>query len=270
MKIIKLTLKNKNYLIKKLSFGRLKTVTGRNNLGRITVRHRGGGVKNVGRFIDHKHLLWNLRGVILTIEYSSRRTGFLNLICYSNGILAYKIATENLPVGSFINVGLKSYNVSYINIPGSVSYLKNLKDGMFIHNVEMINLKGAQLARAAGTTIQIIKLNYNKNLALLKLSSGEERLVDKNNICTIGQVSNSKHFLKKFYKAGQLRNLSCRPEVRGVAMNPIDHPHGGGQGKTSGAGGFRNQVTFKGLPAKGKPTRSRNKKNSFILNRLKK
>ena len=263
MKILKIVLKNKNFKIKNLYNGRLNKTGGRNNKGRITLRSRGGGFKQLSRLINFKHLLWNISGMVLTVEYSVKRTSFVSLICYSNGILSYMLSTEGVKSGDLINVG-KFSKTENLN-KGDVTFIGNVNDGTILHSLEVSYLKGSIIARAAGTNVQVIKVNYSQEMSLVRLPSGCERLVSKNCIGVIGQVSNSKHFLKKLRKAGQNRNLGKRSSVRGVAMNPIDHPHGGGEGKTSGAGGRRSQVTFKGLPAKGKPTRSKKKKNPFIL-----
>lgn len=263
MRIIKLSLKNKNFKIKQLFEGRLNKTGGRNNHGKITLRSRGGGAKQMRRLINFQHLLWNIPVIILTIEYSVKRSNFISLVCYLNGILAYFLTTEGVKIGTILNIGLVKNNLLFEK--GCVHFLNNLVDGMIVHSLELKYLRGAIVARAAGTSAQIIKANYKKNKSLIKFPSGEEHLVNNKCIAVIGQVSNKSHFLKHLRKAGQTRNLGIRSHVRGVAMNPIDHPHGGGQGKTSGAGGRRSQVTFKGKPAKGQPTRSKRKISSFIL-----
>ena len=265
MKILKIALKNKNYKIKQLYNGRLIQTGGRNNTGKITLRARGGGVKQLYRLINFNHILWGLSAIVLTVEYSTKRTSFINLICYSNGMLSYILATENVSIGDIINIGINFFDNTILFNKGDVVLLKNTIDGLFIHSLEVTPFKGAKISRSAGTTTQIIKTNYNHLMSLVKLPSGVERLVLKQCIAVVGQVSNSKHFLKKLHKAGQKRNLGIKSHVRGVAMNPVDHPHGGGEGKTSGAGGRRSQVTYKGLPAKGKPTRLKNKKMSYII-----
>lgn len=271
MQIIKLNLKNKNFKINQLYLGRLNNYGGRNNKGRITVRHRGGGVKKLNRFVNFKHLIWGLKATVLTIEYATKRTGFISLICYSNGILSYILSTDDVKIGSILNIGYFNYsNINENYNKGNILQLKQLLDGTFIHSLEVKYLNGAQLVRSAGTTAQVVKVFYNEKQSLIKLPSGEERLVSNDCIATIGQVSNVKHFLQNLRKAGQNRNLGFRPVVRGVAMNPVDHPHGGGQGKTSGAGGYRSQVTFKGLTAKGSPTRSKKKHTPYILTYRKK
>lgn len=274
MQLIKLNLKNKNFKINQLYFGRINNQGGRNNKGRITMKHRGGGVKKLNRFVNFKYLVWGLNAIILTIEYAVKRTSFISLICYSNGILSYILTTDTLKVGDIVSIGNynNDYNLdlNYKNYKGHVVQLKYLIDGTSIHNLEIKYLFGSQFVRSAGTIAQVIKSKYSKNQALIKLPSGEERLVSNSCIATIGQVSNIKHSLKKLHKAGQIRNLGFRPIVRGVAMNPVDHPHGGGQGKTSGAGGYRSQVTFKGLIAKNSPTRSKKKYTPYILTYRKK
>lgn len=274
MQLIKLNLKNKNFKIHQLYLGRINNYSGRNNQGCITMKHRGGGVKKLNRFINFKYLVWGLNAIVLTIEYAVKRTGYISLICYSNGILSYILATDTVKIGDLISIGNynNNYNLdlNYKKYKGHVVQLKYLIDGVIVHNLEINYLFGSQFVRAAGTNAQIIKSNYNLKQSLVKLPSGEERLVSNNCIATIGQVSNIKHSLRKLHKAGQIRNLGFRPIVRGVAMNPVDHPHGGGQGKTSGAGGFRSQVTFKGLIAKNSPTRSKKKYTPYILTYRKK
>lgn len=274
MQLIKLNLKNKNFKIHQLYLGRINNYSGRNNQGCITMKHRGGGVKKLNRFINFKYLVWGLNAIVLTIEYAVKRTGYISLICYANGILSYILATDTVKIGDSISIGNynNNYNVdlNYKKYKGHVVQLKYLIDGVIIHNLEINYLFGSQFVRAAGSNAQIIKSNYNLKQSLIKLPSGEERLVSNNCIATIGQVSNIKHSLRKFHKAGQIRNLGFRPIVRGVAMNPVDHPHGGGQGKTSGAGGFRSQVTFKGLIAKNSSTRYKKKYTPYILTYRKK
>jgi len=235
---------------------------GRNNTGHITIRFKGGGHKRCFRLIDFQKILWNITGLVIRFDYAPAKTCILSLICYFNGILAYHAATEGVSLGDYIFVGVKKINFSYNR--GDVSFLSNFVDGMFLHNLELYPKKGSQIVRAAGTFAQLLKINYNNSVfSLVKLPSKEERLFFNDCIATVGQVSNINHFLIKFDTAGIKRHLGKRPHVRGVAMNPIDHPHGGGQGKTSGAGGRRSQVTYKGKVAKGQ--RTNKNLNKFVL-----
>lgn len=269
MKILNLNLKNKNFKIPQLTKGTQISNGGRNNQGRITVRHKGGGVKKLDRLINYRYLVWGLKAVVLSLEYAPKRTNFLSLICFSNGLLSYVLATDGVKVGDIIDIGINTKsndNLASLNSQkGSVFQLKHLVDGAIVHNVEIQKLKGIKIARAAGTSCTVVKANYKQGFSLLKMPSGEERIISDECVATVGISANSKHSLKKLRKAGQNRRLGVRPTVRGVAMNPVDHPHGGGEGKTSGAGGHRSQVTFKGLPAKGVPTRSKKKDSSYIL-----
>lgn len=240
--------KSLNYL----SFGK-KNISGRNNTGKITRYHRGGGCKKKQRIIDYKRYIWNIYGIVLRIEYDPNRTALLALVAYSNGILSYIIAPEN------INVGYKIFAKEDINfIEGNATFLKNIPVGIKIHNIELKFNKGAQLIRAAGSYATIIsKLN---DFVIIKLKSGEIRKIHGNCMATIGTVSNFTFGFRKFMKAGYYRLKGWKPVVRGVAMNPIDHPHGGGQGKTSGG---RPSVTPKGFITKGKPTKKNY--NSMVL-----
>lgn len=250
---------------KKLSQGKKKQCSGRNNKGLICVRHKGGGHKRIIRLIDFKKIFWGLRGVVLRFSYDPIRTAPLALICYDNGILSYHIATEGIYIGKFIYVG----NLRCVPLAlqkGGVDFLHLMPEGSLINSIEFAPLQGSIASRSAGTFAQLLRAQYiNTHFSLVRLPSKEERLVSSSCIATIGCVSNGDHFLVRKAKAGLRRNLGVRPTVRGVAMNPIDHPHGGGQGKTSGAGGQRSQVTFKGFVAKTKPTRNKKKSLNFIM-----
>lgn len=250
---------------KKLSQGKKKQCGGRNNKGFICIRHKGGGHKRIIRLIDFKKIFWGLRGVILRFSYDPLRSAPLALICYDNGILSYHVATEGISIGKFIYVG-NLQGVPSASQKGCVEFLHLMPEGSLIHGLEFSPLQGSIASRAAGTFAQLLKARYSKTkFSLVRLPSKEERLVSYNSIATLGRVSNGDHFLVQKSKAGLQRNLGVRPAVRGVAMNPIDHPHGGGQGKTSGAGGQRSQVSFKGFVAKTKPTRNKKKPLNFIM-----
>jgi len=229
--------------IKNLIFG-LKRISGRNNQGKITRYHRGGGVKRMGRLIDYKRYIWNIFGFVHRIEYDPKRNSLIALIVYSNGIMSYILSPEGLLIGDCVfakeNIVLK---------PGNSTYLQQIPIGLKINSIELVENKGAQFIRAAGSYATII--SKFENTVILKLKSGELRKVYSNCIATIGSVSNFQYIYRNFKKAGFYRLKGWLPVVRGVAMNPVDHPHGGGQGKTSGG---RPSVTPYGVITKGKPT----------------
>ena len=233
----------------------ISSPAGRNNHGRITCRHKGGGHKKSYRTIDFKRDKFDIEAKILRIEYDPNRTSFIALIEYEDKVLAYITAPQKLEVGDKIIAG---ENVD-IKI-GNALPLKSIPVGTIVHNVEMKAGKGAQLARSAGSYAQLV--GKDSGYALLKLRSGEVRAVRIECIATIGAVSNPDQQNIKIGKAGRSRWLGIRPTVRGVAMNPIDHPHGGGEGKTSGG---RHPVSPWGQPTKGKKTRSKKKSNKFIV-----
>lgn len=233
-----------------LSFGK-KNISGRNNTGKIMNYHRGGGCKKKLRIIDYKRYIWNLYAIVLRIEFDPNRSALLCLIAYSNGILSYIIAPEKIFVGDRI---LSKDDVLFNN--GNTTYLKNIPIGIKIHNIELKLNQGAQFIRAAGTYATII--SKEQNYVVIKLKSGELRKINSLCIATIGSVSNFEFRFRKFIKAGYYRLKGWKPIVRGVAMNPVDHPHGGGQGKTAGG---RPSVNAKGFITKGKPTKKKFNKN---------
>lgn len=240
----------------------LKTLTkglissgGRNNRGRVTVRHRGGGHKRLYRFIDFKRLRDGEPAEVERIEYDPNRTAFIALLRYESGGFSYIIAPQKLVKGSFVFSGKSSE----IRI-GNTLELKDIPVGTVVHNVEMKSGKGAQMARAAGTSVQI--LGRDSGYIQLRLSSGEIRMVKGECRATIGVVSNPDQKNISLSKAGRSRWLGRRPSVRGVAMNPVDHPHGGGEGKTSGG---RHPVTPWGKPTKGHKTRSKKKTTDYLI-----
>lgn len=230
---------------------------GRNNLGRITAFREGGGHKKKYRIIDFKRRKDDDFATVERIEYDPNRTAFIALIKYSDGEKAYIIAPQKLSIGDKIVSGEKAD----IKI-GNCLPLKSIPVGTIVHNVEMKPGKGAQLARSAGGYVQLV--GKDSNMALIKLRSGEVRLVSSECRATIGAVSNSDHQNAVIGKAGRSRWLGLRPSVRGVAMNPVDHPHGGGEGKTSGG---RHPVTPWGKPTKGKRTRKNKSTSKFIVRR---
>ncbi len=242
--------------VKKLTEG-LRKSGGRNNAGRITVRFRGGGAKRRYRIIDFKRGKDDVVATVERLEYDPNRTAFIALVKYEDGEEAYLLAPQRLKAGDKVVSGDK------VDVkPGNAMPMKNIPVGTIIHNVEMKPGKGGQLARAAGTYAQLV--GRDAGYALLRLSSGEVRMVRAECRATIGAVSNPDQQNIVIAKAGRMRWLGHRPSVRGVAMNPIDHPHGGGEGRTSGG---RHPVTPWGKPTKGKKTRHNKKTDGLILRR---
>ena len=235
----------------------LRNKGGRNNNGRITARRRGGGHKRRYRIIDFKRLKHDVEAVVLRLEYDPNRTAFIALIKYADGELSYILAPQRLREGDKIISG------DTVDIkPGNAMPMQNIPVGTIIHNVEMKVGKGGQIARSAGTYAQII--GKDQGYTQLRLNSGELRMVRAECMATVGAVSNPDQQNIKLGKAGRKRWLGKRPSVRGVAMNPIDHPHGGGEGRTSGG---RHPVTPWGKPTKGKRTRSNKKTDRLIMRR---
>jgi large subunit ribosomal protein L2 len=230
---------------------------GRNNLGRITVRFRGGGHKRNYRVIDFKRTKFDMVAVVERLEYDPNRTAFIALVRYEDGELAYILAPQRLAVGDQVVSGQK------VDIkPGNALPLKNIPVGTVVHNVEMKAGKGGQIARSAGTYVQLV--GKDQGYAQLRLSSGEVRIVRAECMATIGAVSNPDQQNINLGKAGRSRWLGRKPHNRGVTMNPVDHPHGGGEGRTSGG---RHPVTPWGKPTKGKKTRNNKKTDSLIMRR---
>jgi large subunit ribosomal protein L2 len=240
--------------VKTLTVGKSKTA-GRNNQGRITSWHRGGGHKQKYRIIDFKRNKLDIEATVERIEYDPNRTAFIALIKYTDGELSYIIAPQKLAIGDKV-VSSPSADIK----PGNALPLKNIPIGSIIHNVEMKPGKGAQLARSAGAYIQLVGKDVGK--AQLRLRSGEVRMVSIDCIAAIGVVSNPDQKNVQIGKAGRNRWLGRRPVVRGVAMNPVDHPHGGGEGRTSGG---RHPCTPWGKSTKGKKTRRNKSTSKFII-----
>ncbi len=233
---------------------------GRNNLGRVTVRFRGGGHKRLYRIIDFKRNKDNIPAKVVSIEYDPNRSAWIALVVYADGEKRYIIAPEGLKVGDTVMSG-EGVDI----VVGNALPLKSIPVGTLIHNVELKIGKGAQLCRSAGTYAQL--LAKEGDYAHLRLPSGEVRLVHVNCRATIGQVSNQEHENIKIGKAGRSRWLGRRPHVRGVAMNPIDHPMGGGEGRTSGG---RPSCSPWGWPTKGYRTRKKNHRtDKYIVRRRK-
>ncbi len=230
--------------------------SGRNSYGRITVRHRGGGNRKKYRLIDFKRQKFGVEAVVKTLEYDPNRTAHIALIEYTDGTKSYILAPVGLKVGDKVISGPDAD----IKV-GNALPLKNIPVGTFIHNVEMYPGKGAQLARSAGNMAQLMA-KENK-LALLRLPSGELRNVPEACMATIGQVSNIDHANVKIGKAGRKRNMGWRPTVRGSVMNPNDHPHGGGEGKSPV--GRPGPVTPWGKPALGLKTRKTHKSSDKLI-----
>ena len=238
----------------------LKKSGGRNNYGRMTTRHQGGGHKRLYRTIDFKRNKDEIQGKIERIEYDPNRSAHIALVLYQDGERRYIIAPKKLSVGDNIISGDK---VSLST--GNSMLLLNIPIGTVVHCIEMKPGKGAQIARSAGSSAQL--LAREGNYATLRLKSGEVRKVLTSCRATIGEVGHSEHNLRKLGKAGANRWRGVRPTVRGVAMNPIDHPHGGGEGKTSGG---RSPVSPWGQSAKGLKTRNNKNTNKYIISRRKK
>src|SRR5215467_3268323 len=240
--------------VKKLTEGKHSS-GGRNNNGRTTVRFRGGGHKQALRRIDFKRRKFDVPARVERIEYDPNRTGFIALIKYEDGELAYILAPQRLGEGDTIVAG------EHVDVkPGNAMPVGNMPVGTIVHNIEFKIGKGGQLARSAGTYAQIV--GRDEEYIILRLNSGEQRLVHGRCMATVGAVSNPDHMNISIGKAGRTRWMGRRPHNRGVTMNPIDHPHGGGEGRTSGG---RHPVTPWGKPTKGKKTRSNKSTDKFIL-----
>jgi large subunit ribosomal protein L2 len=239
--------------VKGLTEGKTST-GGRNNNGRITVRWRGGGHKRAYRLVDFRRTKYDMPAVVERLEYDPNRTAFIALIRYEDGELSYILAPQRLAVGDSVVAGRQA-DIK----PGNAMPLQSMPVGTIVHNVEMRPGKGGQIARSAGTYAQYV--GRDQGYAILRLNSGEQRLVHQNCMATVGAVSNPDHGNISIGKAGRNRWLGKKPSVRGVAMNPVDHPHGGGEGRTSGG---RHPVTPWGKPTKGKKTRNNKRTQKFI------
>ncbi len=228
---------------------------GRNNVGRMTARRRGGGHKRTYRIVDFKRNKWDMAATVERLEYDPNRTAFIALIKYDDGTLAYIIAPQRLAAGDKVIAGEK------VDVkPGNAMPLRSIPIGTIIHNLEMKPGKGGQIARSAGSFAQLV--GRDGAYAIIRLGSGEQRLIHGDCMATVGAVSNPDQANIKLAKAGRNRWLGKRPSVRGVAMNPVDHPHGGGEGKTSGG---RHPVTPWGKSTKGKRTRSNKVTDKYII-----
>ncbi len=233
----------------------LRKTGGRNNKGRITMRHRGGGHRRRYRIIDFKRNKFDIPSKVATIEYDPNRSAYIALLHYADGEKRYILAPVGLKVGDEL---ISGENVE-LKVGNSLS-LKNIPAGMMVHNVEMIPGKGGQIVRSAGTVARIMA--RDDGFVTLKLPSDEIRLIPEKCMATLGQVGNRTHNQVVSGKAGRSRWLGRRPKVRGVAMNPVDHPMGGGEGKSSGG---RHPVSPTGVKSKGFKTRKKNKKSSELI-----
>ena len=234
----------------------LKKHSGRNSYGRITVRHHGGGNRQKYRIIDFKRSKFGVKAEVKTLEYDPNRSANIALIQYEDGVKAYILAPEGLKVGDTVVAGPEA-DIK----PGNALPLVNIPTGTFIHNVELYPGRGGQLARAAGNAAQLMA--KEGNYALLRLPSGELRNVPVDCMATIGTVSNEDHINVKIGKAGRTRHMGIRPTVRGSVMNPCDHPHGGGEGKSPI--GRPGPVTPWGKPALGYKTRKKFKRSDKLI-----
>ncbi len=243
---------------KALTEGKTKT-GGRNSSGRITSWQRGGGHKQRYRVIDWKRNNFGVEGTVVRLEYDPNRTAYIALVEFEGGEKRYILAPQRLSVGDKIMSGDKA-DIK----PGNALPMKNIPVGTIIHNIEMKPGKGAQMIRSAGTFAQLV--GRDQGYAQIKLASGELRIVRQECMATIGAVSNPEHMNTNMGKAGRNRWMGKRPSVRGVVMNPVDHPHGGGEGRTSGG---RHPCTPWGKPTKGAKTRKNKATDKYILRRRK-
>ena len=244
--------------LKSLTEGKNKT-GGRNNMGRITSRFRGGGHKQSYRYIDFKRRKFDIVGVVERLEYDQNRTAFIALVKYEDGQFDYILAPQRLKVGDQVVSG------PYVDIkPGNAMPLASIPVGTIVHNIEIKSGAGGKLARSAGSYAQLV--GKDSGYAQIKLRSGELRVVRSECMATVGAVSNPDNMNQHMGKAGRVRWLGFRPHNRGVVMNPVDHPHGGGEGRTSGG---RHPVTPWGKPTKGYKTRVNRRTDSLILRRRK-
>ena len=242
--------------VKALTKGLTKS-GGRNNRGRITARRRGGGHKRRYRIIDFKRKKFDVVATVERLEYDPNRSAHIALVKYEDGEQAYILAPQRVGLGDTVVAGEK------VDVqPGNAMPMRNIPVGTVIHNIEMKVGKGGQIARSAGTYAQLV--GKDSGYALLKLGSGERRMIRAECMATMGAVSNPDQKNINLGKAGRKRWLGKRPQVRGVAMNPVDHPHGGGEGRTSGG---RHPATPWGKPTKGKRTRSNKRTDRLIMRR---
>ena len=238
-----------------------KKGSGRNNTGRIMVRHRGGGSRRFIRLIDFKRDKKNIPGMVETIEYDPNRSAFIALVKYADGERRYILATANMKPGMKILSGDEAEIAE-----GNCMPLKNVPLGMQVHNIEILEGKGGQIARSAGAYAEVVA--KENQMIQLKFPSSEIRNVREQCVATIGAVSNGEHMNMVLGSAGRVRHMGIRPTVRGVVMNPVDHPMGGGEGKSKGGGGWHHPVSPWGQKAKGLKTRKKRKPSGkYIVRR---
>jgi large subunit ribosomal protein L2 len=242
--------------LKRLTRAKLR-ISGRNNKGHLTIRHRGGGHKRLYRIVDFRRDKREITATVASLEYDPNRSAHIALLAYADGEKRYILAPDGLAVGSTV-VASDSADI----LLGNALPLKNIPLGTMIHNIELKKGKGGQMARSAGVAAQL--LAKEAGYAQIKMPSGETRMVHLDCYATIGQVGNLNYENVSIGKAGRTRWLGIRPTVRGVVMNPIDHPHGGGEGKTSGG---RHPVSPWGQPTKGYKTRNNKRTQRFIIKR---
>ena len=237
----------------------LKKTGGRNNKGHATARGIGGGHKRLYRVVDFKRRLWDVAATVERLEYDPNRSAFIALVKYADkeGTQAYIIAPQRLNVGDSVIAG-KKVDVK----PGNAMEIGQMPVGTIVHNVELKPGKGGQMARAAGTFVQVV--GRDKGMVIIRLNSGEQRYVRSECMATVGAVSNPDNSNQEFGKAGRMRWMGFKPHNRGVVMNPVDHPHGGGEGRTSGG---RHPVTPWGKPTKGAKTRNNKRTDRLIVRR---
>jgi large subunit ribosomal protein L2 len=240
--------------IKNLTYA-LRRTSGRNNLGRITIRARGGAHKRRFRIVDFFRNMFDVIGKVIRIEYDPNRTAYLALVSYENGFISYILAADALKEGLLLSSGKEAG----LNV-GDSKYLQEIGIGYIVHNIEMCPKYGGSIGRAAGTGLKLLR--KKAGYVYSRMPSGEVRLLSDNVGATIGKVSHANSKFQVLHKAGENRWRGLRPNVRGVAKNPVDHPHGGGQGKTKGG---RCSVSPWGRLTKGQVTRSSKKKNVFII-----
>ncbi len=228
---------------------------GRGGGGRIAIRFRGGGAKRLYRVVDFKRRKWDVPASVERLEYDPNRSAFIALVKYEDGEHSYILAPQRLKAGDHV-VAAEKADVK----PGNAMPLRGMPIGTIIHNIELKPQKGGQIARSAGTYAQLV--GRDGGYAQIRLNSGEMRMVQDACMATVGAVSNPDHMNENLGKAGRSRHKGRRPHVRGVAMNPIDHPHGGGEGRSSGG---RNPVTPWGVPTKGHKTRKNRATDKFII-----
>ena len=240
--------------VKALTEG-LRKSGGRNNMGHATARGIAGGHKQLYRIVDFKRRVWDVAATVERIEYDPNRSAFIALVKYPDGKQAYILAPQRLAVGDSVTAG-KKVDVK----PGNAMEIGQMPVGTIVHNVEMKPGKGGQIARSAGTYVQVV--GRDKGMVMVRLNSGEQRYIHANCMATVGAVSNPDNGNTNLAKAGRNRWLGIRPLTRGVAKNPVDHPHGGGEGRTSGG---RHPVTPWGKPTKGARTRHNKATDKMII-----